>query len=126
VEEVKVMAEISEITVHNGHYYIVIVASILSFAITQIAKPFLKKKGQDKASAITRAFAVITGAIVGFSIEFAIIDLWLGAAAGGANTFIVKLLKKKAKAHLGVSDDTPAPESASEPASSEDKPKSES
>jgi len=111
--------EIRDIVVHNGHYYIVIVASIISFAVTQIVKPFIKDKlDSDKASAVTRIFAVVAGAIIGWSIEQDIIDLWLGAAAGGVNAFIMKLLKKKAKAHLGVAE-TPAP--ASTPASKSDK-----
>lgn len=114
--------EIRDIAIHNGHYYIILVASIISFAVTQIIKPFIKSTCDDKAAAITRAFAVIAGGVVGWTLSYDIIDLWLGAAAGGINAFIVKMLKKKAKAHLGVSDDTPAPESAS----SEDKPKSES
>lgn len=121
-ESVKVIAEISDLQVHNGHYYIIIVASIISFAVTQIIKPFIKSTCDDKAAAITRAFAVISGGIVGWTLSYAIIDLWLGAAAGGINAFIVKMLKKKAKAHLGVSDEAPAPESAS----SEEAPKSES
>jgi hypothetical protein len=105
-EVVKVVTEIKDLQVHNGHYYIVLVASIISFAITYIVKPFVKKKFTDKemASSVTRAFAVVTGAIVGYSLEFQIIDLWLGAAAGGVNAFIVKMLKKKANAHLGVSE----------------------
>ena len=114
---VLVKPEIRDIVVHNGHYYIVIVASIISFAVTQIVKPFIKSKcTADKANAITRAFAVIAGAVIGWSIEQDIIDLWLGAAAGGANAFIVKLIKKKASAHLGVSE-TPAPASEGAPAS---------
>ena len=117
----KVM-ELQEIEIHNGHYYIILVASIISFAVTQIIKPFIKSTCDDKAAAITRAFAVIAGGVVGWTLSYDIIDMWLGAAAGGINAFIVKMLKKKAKSHLGVSDDTPAPESAS----SEDKPKSES
>jgi hypothetical protein len=114
--EVLVKPEIRDLVVHNGHYYIVIVASIISFAVTQIAKPFIKSTCDDKANAITRAFAVIAGAVIGWSIAQDIIDLWLGAAAGGANAFIVKMMKKKAQAHLGVSV-TPASEAASEAAS---------
>jgi len=102
--------------VHNGHYYIVIVASIISFAVTQIVKPFIKSTCDDKANAITRAFAVIAGAVIGWSIEQDIIDLWLGAAAGGINAFIVKIIKKKASDHLGVSE-TPEPASEGAPAS---------
>jgi len=109
--------EIRDLAIHNGHYYIIIVASCISFAVTQIIKPFIKSTCDDKAAAITRAFAVISGAIVGWTLSYDIIDLWLGAAAGGINAFIVKMLKKKAKAHLGVSDT---------PVSSEDKPKSDS
>jgi len=118
---VLVKPEIRDIVVHNGHYYIVIVASIISFAVTQIVKPFIKSTCDDKANAITRAFAVIAGAVIGWSIEQDIIDLWLGAAAGGINAFIVKMLKKKASAHLGVSE-TPASETpASETPASESK-----
>lgn len=101
--EVKVVAEISDLQIHNGHYYIIVVASIVSFAVTQIIKPFIKSTCDDKASAITRAFAVITGAIIGWTLSYDIIDMWLGAAAGGVNAFIVKLLKARAQSSFGVS-----------------------
>ncbi len=106
-----VRPEIRDIAIQNGHYYNIIVASCISFAVTQIIKPFIKATTDDKAAAITRAFAVIAGGVVGWTLSYDIIDLWLGAAAGGINAFIVKMLKKKAKAHLGVSE-TPAPESS--------------
>ena len=102
-EAVKTIAEISEIQVNNGHYYIIVVASIVSYAVTQIVKPFIKAKfDKEKASAITRGCAVVTGGIIGFSLSFTFIDMWLGSASGGMNAFIVKLLKKKAQSSLGV------------------------
>jgi len=115
-EAVKTIAEISEIQVNNGHYYIIVVASIVSFAVTQIVKPFVKSKfDKEKALSITRGCAVVTGGIIGFSLSFTFIDMWLGAAAGGMNAFIVKLLKKKAQSSLGV--DSSASKGASKDAS---------
>jgi hypothetical protein len=109
-EVVHKVMEIRDLEIHNGHYYIVVVASAISFAVTQIVKPFIKTTCDDKADAITRIFAVAAGATVGWTMSYDIVDLWLGAAAGALNAFIVKLVKKKAQSSLGVSE-TPVPES---------------
>lgn len=105
-------------TFSEEHLMIIILASVISFAITQIVKGFIKKStDKDRASAITRIFAVVSGGVIGYSLSYQIMDLWLGAAAGGMNAFVVKILKKKAQSSLGVSDDTPAPSDGETPAS---------
>lgn len=97
-------------TFSEEHLMIIVLASLISFAVTQIMKPFIKKTCDDKADAITRLFAVVAGGVMGWTLSYQILDMWLGAAAGGVNAFIVKMLKKKAQSSLGVSD-TPTPES---------------
>lgn len=80
-----------------------IVCSLVSFAITQIVKPFLKgMTSKDKASALTRLSAVSVGALCGYTLTYAIFDLWLGAGVGGMNALIVKVLKARLKAQHSV------------------------
>jgi hypothetical protein len=107
----------SEFDFSQHHIILTITASAVSYAVTQIAKPFLKKIGKEKSVAVIKLFAVITGGLVGWSLSYAIVDLWLGAGAGGMNTFLVKLIKKKAQSSLGVdpsaSEDSASKDSAS-------------
>lgn len=76
-----------------------IICSLISFAVTQIIKPFIKGIiTKDKAAAITRLAAVISGAICGFSLTYTVIDMWLGAGVGGINALIVGVVKARLKA----------------------------
>jgi len=102
------MIQVQEVQPHMGHVYLICVASAVSFGITEITKPFIFKTCDDKSNAVVRLFAVITGAVVGWSLSYEILDLWLGASAGALNAFIVKIFKKKVQSHLGV-DETPKP-----------------
>ncbi len=80
------------------HYTLALACSAISYAITQICKPFWKSYyvgESDKARALTKACAVLTGGIVGWSLTFQIIDLWLGCAMGGFNAYIVAQIKKR-------------------------------
>jgi len=73
-----------------------IICSLVSFGITQVVKPFWKKDlGKEKAAGLTRLVAIVTGGVVGYTLTFALIDLWLGMGVGGMNALAVKLLKRK-------------------------------
>ena len=78
-----------------GHLILVCIASVLSFAVTQVVKPFIFKTCNEKANAVIRLVAVFVGGFVGWSLSYDILDLWLGASAGALNAFLVKVLKKK-------------------------------
>lgn len=94
-----------------GHAYLVVIAAILSLAITQIIKPFIFKTCKEKADAVIRLVAVLTGAGIAYTLSkpFMMIDVYMGASAGAINAFVIKMFKAKVKKSLGV-EDTPEPE----------------
>lgn len=76
-----------------------IMCSLISFAVTHIVKPFIKDRlTKDKAAALTRLAAVITGGVCGYTLTFTLADMWLGAGVGGVNALIVRVLKARLKA----------------------------
>lgn len=77
-----------------------IMCALISFAVTQIVKPFIKSKcdDHDKAAALTRLAAVITGGLCGYTLTFAIVDMWLGAGIGGVNALVMRSVKAHLKA----------------------------
>ena len=89
-----------------------ITCSAISFGFTQIVKPFWKsyfgEEGKDKATALTKLCAVLIGGLVGWSLTYKIVDMWLGMALGATNAIIVKYVKQK----LGLKKE----ESTSDPA----------
>lgn len=97
-------------TVFLGHAYLVVIAAILSLAVTQIIKPFIFKTCNDKSDAVTRLVAVLTGAGIAYTLSkpFMMIDVYMGASAGAINAFVIKMFKAKVKKSLGV-DETPEP-----------------
>ena len=97
--------------VFMGHVYLVVNAAILSLAITQIIKPFIFKTCKEKADAVIRLVAVLTGAGIAVTLSkpFMMIDVYMGASAGALNAFVIKMFKAKVKKSLGV-DETPKPE----------------
>lgn len=94
-----------------GHAYLVVIAAILSLALTQIIKPFIFKTCNEKSDAVIRLFAILTGAGIAYSLSnpFEMIDVYMGACAGAINAFVIKMFKAKVKKSLGV-EDTPKPE----------------
>lgn len=94
-----------------GHAYLVVNAAILSLAITQIIKPFIWKTCKEKADAVIRLVAVLTGAGIAVTLSkpFMMIDVYMGASAGALNAFVIKMFKAKVKKSLGV-ETTPEPE----------------
>jgi len=98
-----------------GHVYLVVIAAILSFALTQTIKPFIFKTCNEKSDAVIRLFAILTGAGIAYSLSnpFDMIDVYLGACAGAINAFVIKMFKAKVKKTLGV-EDTPKPEGGKE------------
>lgn len=114
----EVQAEAVDYNPHNldktdlfmGHVYLVVIAAILSLALTQIIKPFIWKTCTEKSDAVVRLFAVLTGAIIAYTLSdpFAMIDVYMGACAGAINAFVIKMFKAKVKKSLGV-ETTPEP-----------------
>lgn len=98
-----------------GHVYLVVIAAILSLALTQIIKPFIWKTCTEKSNAVIRLFAVLTGAGIAYSLSdpFEMIDVYMGACAGAINAFVIKMFKAKVKKSLGV-EDTPEPKKEEE------------
>ena len=95
-----------------GHAYLVVIAAILSLALTQIIKPFIFKTCNEKSDAVIRLFAVLTGAGIAYSLSkppVQMIDVYMGACAGAINAFVIKMFKAKVKKSLGV-DETPEPQ----------------
>ena len=117
----EVQAESVDYNPHNldktdlfmGHVYLVVIAAILSLALTQIIKPFIWKTCTEKADAVIRLFAVLTGAGIAYTLSdpFAMIDVYMGACAGAINAFVIKMFKAKVKKSLGV-ETTPEPKEA--------------
>lgn len=91
---------------HMGHVFLILVAAIVSYGITEVIKPFIFKTCKEKSEAVTRLVSVIIGGIVGYTLSYEILDLWLGASAGALNAYIVKIVKSKIKSTIGV-DKTP-------------------
>lgn len=75
-----------------------IMCSLISFAVTHILKPFIKDKlAKEKAAALTRLAAVISGGVCGYTLTFTLTDMWLGAGVGGINALIVQVIKARLK-----------------------------
>ena len=104
--EPKDFEEWSKTDVFLGHLYLVVIAAILSFALTQIVKPFISKKWKEHEDALIRGFAIIVGGLIVYTLSdpFQIIDVYLGASAGVLNAFVIKMFKLKVKKSLGVED----------------------
>jgi hypothetical protein len=98
----------SESDIFLGHAYLVVISAILSLALTQTVKPFIWKNYTEKSDAVVRLFAVLTGAMIAYTLSdpFEMIDVYLGASAGALNAFVIKMFKAKVKKSLGV-DETP-------------------
>ena len=76
-----------------------VTCSAVSFGFTQIVKPFWKsyfeEEQKEKATAITKLCAVLIGGLVGWSLTYKIVDMWLGMALGATNAILVKYVKQK-------------------------------
>ena len=92
---------------HIGHLYLVIIAAIISFAMTQILKPFIWQTCTDKSNAVIRLVAVLIGAGVAYSLSepLQIIDIWMGACAGALNAWVIKMFKAKVKSTVESSSE---------------------
>jgi len=98
--------EWSKTDVFLGHIYLVVIAAILSFALTQVIKPFISKKWKEHEDALIRLFAIAVGGLIAYTLSdpFEMIDVYLGASAGVLNAFVIKVFKLKVKKSLGVED----------------------
>lgn len=95
-----------------GHAYLVVIVAILSLALTQIIKPFIFKTCKEKAEAVIRLVAILTGAGIAYTLSnpFMMIDVYMGASAGAINAFVIKMFKAKVKKSLGVEDNSSTPQ----------------
>ena len=102
----EVIEEWSKTDVFLGHLYLVVIAAILSFALTQMIKPFISKKWKEHEDVLIRGFAIVVGGLIAYTLSdpFEMIDVYLGASAGVLNAFVIKMFKLKVKKSLGVED----------------------
>ena len=102
------------INVHmiEQHLVLVILASVISFGVTEVIKPFVSILADDRErkKAIVRLLAILSGAVVGYTLGPKWLDVWFGAGAGTLNAWLVAVLKKKVEDRLHVTlDKTPPP-----------------
>ena len=103
-----------DINVHmiEQHLVLVILASVISFGVTEVIKPFVSILADDRErkKAIVRLLAILAGAVVGYTLGPKWLDVWFGAGAGTLNAWLVAVLKKKVEDRLHVNlDKTPPP-----------------
>ena len=103
-----------DINVHmiEQHLVLVILASVISFGVTEVIKPFVSILADDRErkKAIVRLLAILGGAVVGYTLGPKWLDVWFGAGAGTLNAWLVAVLKKKVEDRLHVTlDKTPPP-----------------
>lgn len=94
------------------HAVLILLASVFSFGVTEIVKPFMSLlvDGRERRRALTRLCAILSGAIVGYTLGPTWLDLWFGAGAGTLNAWLVALIKEKIEKRIGViPDQTPPP-----------------
>ena len=101
-----------DINVHmiEQHLVLVILASVISFGVTEVIKPFVSILADDRErkKAIVRLLAILAGAVVGYTLGPKWLDVWFGAGAGTLNAWLVAVLKKKVEDRLHVTlDKTP-------------------
>lgn len=79
------------------HVKLLLLASVISYGATEVAKPFLKDlfKDRDKSRAMVRLLAVVVGAAVARTLGDTWDDIWYGAGAGVLNAWAIAIIKKK-------------------------------
>lgn len=102
-------------TTLEQHTVLIILASTISFGVTEIVKPFVSAFADDRGRrrAIVRLLAILSGAAVGYTLGPSWLDVWFGAGAGVLNAWLVAVLKEKIEKRLDVHPDhydkTPPP-----------------
>lgn len=87
-----------ELSVTQDQVTLIALSAVASWGLTQVVKPFIKDRlEKPKALGVIRGIALLTGAIVGASLDLSAQGLWLGLAAGALNTVIVAKVKQKLK-----------------------------
>lgn len=83
-------------------------ASVISFGVTEILKPFLKSafKDKEKNRSLTRIFSIAAAAIVGYELGDCTQDTLVGASAGILNSWVIAVIKAKIeeKFHVKLKD----------------------
>lgn len=85
-----------------------LICGVISFAATELMKPLtrLMFSSRDARVFVVRLIACIVGAIAGYSLQAAIVSLWVGFAAGVLNASVIGYLKLRLNID-SVSADTP-------------------
>jgi len=96
------------------HLVLVVLASTISFGVTEIVKPFVSFLGdRGRRHSVTRLMAILSGAAVGYTLGPSWLDVWFGAGAGVLNAWLVAVIKQKVETRLDVQvspqDKTPPP-----------------
>lgn len=94
-------------TTLEQHTVLIILASTISFGVTEIVKPFVSAFADDRGRrrAIVRLLAILSGAAVGYTLGPSWLDVWFGAGAGVLNAWLVAVLKEKIEKRLDVHPD---------------------
>jgi hypothetical protein len=95
------------ITTIEQHLVLIVLASTISFGVTEIFKPFASVLAEDRGRkrALTRLMAILAGAAVGYTLGPSWLDVWFGAGAGVLNAWLVAVLKEKIESKLDVYPD---------------------
>ena len=75
------------------------VCSFVTYAVTEIIKPFARKKIKSKniRSSVVRLLACLIGALAGYQISKVSFGMWIGFSSGATNATVIALLKSKLK-----------------------------
>ena len=93
----------------NQHQvHLCILASLISFGVTQVVKPFwvkAKSVSKEQGAALTRLCAIISGGVVGYSLSSDVAEMWLGAGMGAVNAIVMALARKRLGIEQPQADD---------------------
>lgn len=94
----------------NQHQvHLCILASLISFGVTQVVKPFwvkAKSISKEQGASLTRLCAIISGGVVGYSLAQDIAEMWLGAGMGAVNAIVMALARKRLGIEQPQADDS--------------------
>ena len=83
------------------------ICSLITYGITEIAKPLLKIKIKDLSlkTFYIRLIACISGAIAGYTLVNSSLGFWVGFSSGAVNNFVVAIMKQKVEDYVDSDDD---------------------
>jgi len=83
------------------------ISSLITYAITEIAKPLLKSKIKDASlkTFYVRLIACISGGASGYTLVPNSLGFWIGFSSGAINSFVVAIIKHKVEDYVDLDDD---------------------